>query len=641
MFTTPENKYRRDIDGLRAIAILGVVLFHAFPKLLSGGFVGVDIFFVISGYLISGLIWKNIAAETFTFKNFYQRRILRLFPALSLVLLSCVILGAFLMQADEFELLGKDIVAAVGFVSNFKLLYGINYFSSDRDLNPLAHLWSLGIEEQFYIFWPFLLWTTRKLKKQIIFILLFIGGISFLLNLAASESFKDQAFYSPLTRVWELIVGSALAFLNFRPIELNQKYEKFHYFNDIKSLVGLCFIFYSFYNFNGKMIFPGTAVLIPTFGALLLIAAPGSFINRVVLSNPLLVWIGLISYPLYLWHQVLFSFAKILGRLSEHSRWVSSGLTLTAFALAAMTFYFVEKPLRYNSKATKYLLVFFAAIGLAGGVIIKGNGFHSRYSVLANERNERYYKMFGEGYKYCDNPFDVEEVICLIPEPPKKPKIAIIGDSHGAQLFNGFHENSDPNFNQFVMYAKPKCAPKIFGEQSIECKKMMQQAFERIEQQDSIEIVVFAGFPFVMASFDDSLRIEAVKDFMSTFDYLLKIKKKIIFVEDGPQFSFAPEDCAPTSLALRSLLKYTPQVCLSHSTREYKSRPQYEIFVKSLKEKYKDDSRVFFYDGFSYLCPDGCPLFRDGKLMYSDTHHLSKYASRWLVEDLIKHYKNR
>lgn len=214
-------KYRPDIDGLRAIAVLSVLGFHAFPDVFPSGFIGVDIFFVISGYLISSIIFENLDHGSFSFAQFYGRRIKRIFPALTVVLLSCLVFGWFGLLADEFKQLGKHIAAGAAFVSNFALWQESGYFNNAAETKPLLHLWSLAIEEQFYIFWPLLVWLTWKPKgtNNPLFLPLCLGLLiaSFAFNLYQVRIDPTATFYSPSSRTWELLAGVLLAYMHVRP----------------------------------------------------------------------------------------------------------------------------------------------------------------------------------------------------------------------------------------------------------------------------------------------------------------------------------------------------------------------------------------------------------------------------------------
>jgi peptidoglycan/LPS O-acetylase OafA/YrhL len=208
-------KYRPDIDGLRAIAVLSVVAFHAFPLRMKGGFIGVDVFFVISGFLISTIIFENLGKGTFSFTEFYARRVKRIFPALAVVLGACLIFGWLALLPDELNQLGKHIAAGAGFVSNLVLWGEAGYFDNAAETKPLLHLWSLGIEEQFYIVWPLLVWLAWKRKFNFLVLAAFLAFVSFALNIKGIKQDHIAAFYSPLTRFWELLCGALLARYSF------------------------------------------------------------------------------------------------------------------------------------------------------------------------------------------------------------------------------------------------------------------------------------------------------------------------------------------------------------------------------------------------------------------------------------------
>ena len=219
-------KYRPDIDGLRAIAVLSVVAFHAFPNWIRGGFIGVDVFFVISGYLISTIIFENLDSGTFSFAEFYARRVKRIFPALLLVLTASYAFGWFALFADEYKQLGKHIAAGAGFVSNIVLWNEAGYFDSSAETKPLLHLWSLGIEEQFYVVWPLLLWLAWKQKFDLLTITIIVALVSFFLNINGVKEDTVATFYSPQTRFWELLCGSLLAWISIYGKEACEGFKK-------------------------------------------------------------------------------------------------------------------------------------------------------------------------------------------------------------------------------------------------------------------------------------------------------------------------------------------------------------------------------------------------------------------------------
>lgn len=290
--------YRPDIDGLRAVAVSSVVLFHAFPELMPGGFVGVDIFFVISGYLITGIVAFDLQAKTFNLVTFYQRRVRRIFPALIVVLAATVFVGLRLLLLDELHSLGKNAVASALFVANLMLLSEVNYFDVDAHLKPLLHLWSLGIEEQFYLVWPLIMWVLPHRRRPIAAAVGLVS--SFVLNIALVGDHPAATFFLPFTRAWELMAGALLAFFPQQPRAIRET----------AALAGIIAIEASFFLFNATTPFPGWAAALPVAGSSLLIMSEGAFVNRILSLKPL-IGVGLISYSLYLWHWPVLVFLQI------------------------------------------------------------------------------------------------------------------------------------------------------------------------------------------------------------------------------------------------------------------------------------------------------------------------------------------
>jgi len=342
---TGPSAYRPDIDGLRAVAVLAVVIFHAWPALLPGGFIGVDVFFVISGYLITGIILGGLAQGRFQFSDFYARRIRRIFPALAVVLVATYVAGWFLLFADDYQNLSRHLMAAVLFVSNFLLRGESGYFDAAADRKPLQHLWSLGIEEQFYLVWPALLVAAWRLRLEPLLLMGAVIAASFLYNVYSVRIDPVATFYLPLTRFWELLAGGALAAISRpQPPAFGGRTA------DALSVSGVAMIGAGLAMLDGTRIFPGLWALLPVMGALsIILAGPGAWFNRTVLSTRGMVGIGLISYPLYLWHWPLLSFARIAnGEAPPHLARVL--LVLTSVGLAWLTYQWVEKPVRFGRR---------------------------------------------------------------------------------------------------------------------------------------------------------------------------------------------------------------------------------------------------------------------------------------------------
>ena len=379
------NQYRPDIDGLRAIAVLSVVGYHTFPNFFKGGFVGVDVFFVISGYLISRIIFNALDDNRFSFVDFYSRRIKRIFPALIVILLTCMTIGWWTLLASEYKQLGKHTAAGAAFISNFVLWNESGYFDNDAISKPLLHLWSLGVEEQFYIIWPLCLWVAYKFRIQAALVIGFVALCSFALNVTKTHVDIISAFYSPQSRFWELLFGSILGWLAINRGEHFQRLSDFT--KEWLSLSGCILLVVSFAQMTDKSLFPGWWALFPVMGAVLVIAAgPLTWINRNVLSCRVLVWIGLISFPLYLWHWPLLSFAYIFNDEipDRSSRFIIVAISIL---LSAITYYLIEKRIRHtkiSNAVTIVLLSMMAVVGGMGMLIYKENGFTHRSIVMAN-----------------------------------------------------------------------------------------------------------------------------------------------------------------------------------------------------------------------------------------------------------------
>jgi peptidoglycan/LPS O-acetylase OafA/YrhL len=459
-------KYRPDIDGLRALAVVSVLIFHAFPNALPGGFIGVDIFFVISGYLITKVITQEIDRSTFTIGSFYSRRIRRIFPGLLLVIPFCLLVGWLGLVPTEFLKLGQHAVAGATFVSNFVLWREAGYFDEASELKPLLHLWSLAIEEQFYIFWPLILigiskWTWNGRPLALPLTLLFIV-LSFVLNVFALPINPVAAFYSPLCRFWEILFGSALCLSQSHPVKGSTTAL-------LLSLTGLLLIAFGLAYVSASH-FPGWWGLPPVIGATLIIAAgPQSPLNRLVLGNKLAVGIGLISYPLYLWHwPVLFAIRNLQLRAATPKH-IIAGLGIT-FLLAWLTYRLVEKPFRANRAATK------KAVGLAAGMaivaaigiwIVQQQGVPWRLpkvivQMVSGVDEEQIKRQWRDKDCFLGTEESVGSYntsICVDKNPPESPMVLLWGDSNAAALVPGVLSLQRTQPFRFAQFTMSLCPP--------------------------------------------------------------------------------------------------------------------------------------------------------------------------------------
>jgi peptidoglycan/LPS O-acetylase OafA/YrhL len=427
-----KETYRPDIDGLRAVAVLAVVIYHAFPTALPGGFSGVDIFFVISGYLISGILFKSLAQEKFRFSEFYARRIRRLFPALVVMLFLTLATGYYYLLSDEFEQLGNHMAASGVFIQNIVFLNESGYFDTAADLKPLLHLWSLAVEEQFYIFFPPLLILLWRKKWPIAWILAVLLVVSFVANLIMSVKDSASDFFLTPYRCWELIAGAMLALRHFSKGHCTQH-------GNLCSISGALLLVFSMVWLNKGVPYPSWQAIFPVAGTILLIAADSrSLINKWILSNPLSIWLGLISYPLYLFHWPILSFLRILKGGQPDTVTIFCAVSLS-FLLAVLTYYFVEKKIRYAKSAwtLPILIVAFLLSTLLGVLtwkqFISPRSTHLGFDEHVKAASDLKYFQGVKATRFS-GPIWIREI--------KKigPQTLYIGDSHMQQCFPRIYE---------------------------------------------------------------------------------------------------------------------------------------------------------------------------------------------------------
>ena len=387
----PEVAYRADIDGLRAVAVLSVIGFHASPKSITGGFIGVDVFFVISGYLISSLILNGLKNGSFSYVEFYARRARRIFPALTVVLLFVWGLGWFAFDPTNFFALSKHIVAGAAFAANIVTYFEVGYFDAPASTKPLLHLWSLGVEEQFYLVFPLLIVLLWRHKAANL-ILSAIAVASFALNVVTVRYYPSFAFYLPLTRFWEFLAGTLLAYDAIkRPgfgwaarLEVNALRD------NAASAIGMLMILGGIFIVPATGEYPGWWALLPVVGTALIIwAGQRAWINRKILADQKLVFIGLISYPLYLWHWPLIVMGQAIVRdyspANPHARTTTIVAVAISFVLSWLTFEFVERPIRTRrlSIGLRWIAgasaISLAVVALVAVVTLRNNGFPDRY----------------------------------------------------------------------------------------------------------------------------------------------------------------------------------------------------------------------------------------------------------------------
>ncbi|QQS47669.1 MAG: acyltransferase [Acidobacteriota bacterium] len=673
------DKYRPDIDGLRAIAVIGVVCFHAFPQHVGGGFIGVDIFFVISGYLITGIIIRQQSKNEFSYREFYARRIRRIFPALALVLTVSLVLGWLILLPGEFKSLGKHTFAGAAFVSNFAFWREMGYFDGPSDHKPLLHLWSLGIEEQFYIVWPLLIISVIKWSRWLLPVLLLVCTSSFAFNIWASINQPTTSFYMPLSRFWELSTGGLIHYLNLTPSmktsENSGQYLQYvrNIYGEALSWAGLFLLGVGFMVISEEKHFPGWWATLPVFGTAMLIGAgPDTLLARNILSTKLIVFIGLISYPLYLWHWPLFSFMKITSGSIQESTHQNLILCLLSVVLASGTYILVEQPIRgrnLRSIGPGFLVSVIATIGFFGLIIYLSNG-HNRQSKnkmaldLEYEISNIKYgpcpdklNQINPSLEYCYSSANLE------------PRGILIGDSHAEHLFHGLTEISHFGW----LLAGSSACPPVLGI-NIEstnpsqnqilnsCKGRMDEISRFIHSKSAsrIQLVILAfyqGYPLsktiaadqlvnkmylenvIINGFsDERTKLQFFEQGLANFILSLeKAGKKIIIIRDIPELPFFPRSCitaSSESYRINKLFRFQSAECsLLRSAVEVRQR----AYSDMLKRVMRAHSSVQLFDPLDYICDnDRCFPKKDGVLFYRDSTHLSLRGSGFIGENIMK-----
>ncbi len=459
-----EPSYRPDIDGIRAIAVTSVVLFHAGIPPFRSGFVGVDIFFVISGYLIGGIIIRDVSRGKFDFVKFYARRARRILPALFLVVLFTCVAGWLLLDASEYRYVGATATSALLAVSNFSFWRFQDYFAPDARLKPLLMTWSLGVEEQFYFLFPFLIiFTARLAAKRIIAVLAMVTLASFALSVSWSNAYPAAAFYLLPSRVWELGTGAILAaWESTKPGQFAAMMQS-RWLRETLSWIGLLLVVIGITAFDEFTRFPGTMALIPVIGAACLIATGGSSINDRLLSSRPMVFIGLISYSWYLWHWPLMSYLRIVVPY-EPPMWAFAIVTAGSLAVAIISWRFVEQPFRSMRLAAAPTLVRYAAalgVALALPVVVReSDGLPARLPEAA--KSVEAVATLGRGGKclalFEDAPNLSSECVSSSPD---QSSVALLGDSHAGALADAFRELATQQNLGFRIFAKSSCRPLL------------------------------------------------------------------------------------------------------------------------------------------------------------------------------------
>ena len=648
-------QYRKEIDGLRAIAILPVILFHADVWGISGGYIGVDIFFVISGFLITSIILEEKRKNTFSIINFYERRARRILPALTLVLIFTTIAAYLLMPANLLKLYSQSLISVAASLSNVFFYTSSGYFSTASDEMPLLHTWSLAVEEQYYLFFPVLiiaLWSFGK--KWLLSSILFIATLSLITTHVLLYNNEINAnFYLIFSRAWELLLGSAIAFIPLKDLHTKQ-WKK-----ELISTSGMIMIIYSILYFNEQTPFPSVYTLIPIVGTCLIIlyADSTSLIGR-FLSLKILVFTGLISYSLYLWHQPIFAFLRMKS-LGEPSTNVFMAAIVCTFILAYFSYKYVETPFR-NKKAFsraaifKYssaTIVIFLSIGLVGHLNM---GFKERFDVADYRSTMKHSPMRKQCHTKSQDYLKPSDACKYFGE---KITWASFGDSHTVEPAYALAKRLEVDNIGLVHLSFSGCPPSLLFEvKRAGCTKWFNESLNYIENDPNIKNVLlgyrYAGFLYgdhldtypnipninpndlFTESFNQStpeqLRELYWKSLETLITRLQKADKNIYILYPIPEL---PVNIHKAVVPFSAIGNST-MVNLDRATStEYFYKRNKAIISKLDALPYGKNLHAI--KPFDIICDEKyCPAVKNNKALYYDDDHLSISGAESIVENI-------
>lgn len=671
-------KYRYDIDCLRGLSVLAVIFYHLQFRFLPGGYLGVDIFFVISGYLITSLILSEIKQDKFSLLNFYERRIRRLFPVLIVVLLSTFFLFQEIYLKDEIINLCKSIISTIFFYANFFFMESGSYFDPLNETQPLLHTWSLSIEEQFYLFYPLLTLFLFKKKNKLMIFTIFLTFISLSLsqfggNLKFHYPYVEKefsffsipgfAFYFTFTRIWEILIGCIVSIYLFQS---NKKFKSV-----LLSSTGYILIFLSLILFTKNTLHPSIITLFPILGVLLiLIFNDDEFIFKglfKIINNRIFLNVGLISYSLYLWHQPIYQFFKQIY-FQEFSYLIKILIIIFMILISFLTYNFIEKPFRnkkkFNQSKIFIFYIFISCIIVAfsfNQIFLKD--FSNKYSknVLNIENYSKYYEnnkfVCSTGANNYINP----SKSCVLGNN-KIPHVAFIGDSHMDLITLELEKLLNKKNYSAIQYTYGGCVPalglKVFNDKRYKCNEYFQEVINDLKDRKNIKkVILFSRWSFNLKGerFDNQIGgkeigqnryhislnenyigeeeqrerkiLEGIGRFISEIS---KLDKEIFIVFPTPEMGWE----IPKNLArIMYFYNKVEEDTLSISKKVYLDRNKKIItFFKGIEKDYK----IKTIDPVNIFCNENiCKSHLNGKPLFFDDDHMSELGSKLLSEFII------
>ena len=641
-------KYRKEIDGLRGIAIIPVILYHLNIPFFSGGYIGVDIFFVISGFLITSIIHNNIKEKKFSLLDFYERRLRRIIPILYLILILSIPFTLINFIEVDSRNFFESLFAVITFSSNFLFwLEEGEYFTRENSLKPLLHTWSLSIEMQFYIIFPLIIIILEKVKKLKIMIISSTCFFSFLIANWLSLVNPDASFYLSLTRIWELLLGSLCALLRISCNKVKSKSDYICFFSFI-------IIFLSVFFFNDKTLHPSFFSLFPVLATcfLILFSEESNSFKRLLQFGPLVV-VGLISYSLYILHFPMIAFLKYLDiRMSTNIIFV---FLICLFLISYFSWVYIETPFRKKNQISKkkflrlyfFLSIILASVGLSGHFLIK-------------DKTDN----------FVNNQFDSPRFLI-------KNSIMVLGDSHAGHYVWGlkqyFGENKVDDFssNGCIPFIDFDRVDSRFKEGV--CPKEMNLALEKFAKEQKYEILIMSnmgpvyldgttfknkgearvkGLKLTLKNFDnvdDNWKLFEI-GMRNTFDFLsnLETEKKVFYVVDIPELGLTERQCDVNGKTLtfknfNFILKKPNFKNCFVKEKEYLSRSKrFNDLVNNIGADYP---KIKIINTSNFLCKNEvCKGIENNHKLYKDADHLSKfgslYISKFISDEIMKSYRD-
>lgn len=622
-------KYRPEVDGLRALAVVPVILFHAGLPFFEGGFVGVDVFFVISGYLITTILLDDLEKKRFSLAHFYERRARRILPALFFIMACCIPAAWILSLPQEMSEFAESVIGTTLFGSNIVFWRQTDYFAGAAELKPLLHTWSLSIEEQFYLlFPPFLavLWGIRRGKTFPVLAICIIGAASLGLAHVFSTRSPTANFFLLPSRAWELCLGALVAF------SLRGKHPHEDLpgtLREMLALSGMALICLSIITFDRNTPFPSLWALLPTGGTALILvfASKDTFVAR-LLAMRYMVAIGLVSYSAYLWHQPLFAFTRQFSN-GHPSTIIMISLAFSTMVLAWLSWKFIEDPFRDSRKVSRRKIFLGSAIGMVffvvlGVVGVISNGFPTRYDsrfhdMLNTERDVRYQAR--ESMKFKGQAFANDG----------RPRLLIVGDSYSADVVNALAETDTLSRIDFSwhrisadcgnLYLNRDISSEIEPGAQDKCRNIERYESdsmrERLRQADEVWIVS------AWSSWVADYLPQSIRNLQADYG-----EKFLVFGTKGVG-----------SINLRSIMEQSQVTSLE----EVRQRPRSDK-VETNERMREAEYRAVFVDLFEYLCEPNysCPIVTiDGALISFDGGHLTPSGARLLGQTMLAHPPSR